>query len=87
MFARPNERFDTSSVALAQTASGSKFIQTMPRTSLTSSLTASDRAAHAALLRDKYGLPSVEQDDTPEWECPIDFPGCNHNCGSYGCGN
>jgi hypothetical protein len=23
----------------------------------------------------------------PEWECPIDSPGCFKNCGSYGCGN
>jgi hypothetical protein len=21
------------------------------------------------------------------WKCPIDFPDCTKNCGSYGCGN
>lgn len=22
-----------------------------------------------------------------EWKCPINYPGCIKNCGSYGCGN
>lgn len=22
-----------------------------------------------------------------EWECPIEYPGCKKNCGSYCCGN
>jgi hypothetical protein len=22
-----------------------------------------------------------------KWKCPIDYPGCTKNCGSYGCGN
>lgn len=22
-----------------------------------------------------------------EWKCPIKYPGCKENCGSYGCGN
>ncbi len=21
------------------------------------------------------------------WKCPINYPGCKENCGSYGCGN
>jgi hypothetical protein len=23
----------------------------------------------------------------PKWKCPIKYPGCEKNCGSYGCGN
>ena len=22
-----------------------------------------------------------------QWNCPINYPGCTRNCGSYGCGN
>lgn len=22
-----------------------------------------------------------------EWTCPINYPGCERNCGNYGCGN
>lgn len=21
------------------------------------------------------------------WRCPLNYPGCHENCGSYGCGN
>jgi hypothetical protein len=22
-----------------------------------------------------------------QWRCPLNYPGCHENCGSYGCGN
>lgn len=33
------------------------------------------------------GLFVGHPDDEDAWECPISYPGCTKNCGSYGCGN
>ena len=35
----------------------------------------------------KDSLTPEDEKQSHEWKCPIDYPGCRKNCGSYGCGN
>jgi hypothetical protein len=63
MFAKPSALFGASTPVSDRMANGFSHTPTMPRVSLTSSLTASDRAAHAALLRGKYGIAEVMAPD------------------------
>ena len=35
----------------------------------------------------KDSLTTEDEKQSHEWKCPIDYPGCRKNCGSYGCGN
>ena len=36
----------------------------------------------------KESLTTEDEKQSHEWKCPIDYPGCRKNCGSYyGCGN
>lgn len=39
-----------------------------------------------AVLNEARAAPTQKK-LTDGWKCPINYPGCTKNCGSYGCGN
>lgn len=63
MYAKQNEPSESSTVAYGSTGSGSKSIRTTQPTLSILSPAASDRAAHAQYLRDRYGIPVLMAPD------------------------
>lgn len=63
MYAEQNAPSVNSTVASGSTASGSKSTETTQPTLSILSPVASDRAAHAQYLRDRYGIPVLMAPD------------------------